>query len=489
MLLQRFHLALAVAAAAVVVLGFVAGASVWHVEAAAREVLSADSSSFRPVGAWGIGGLTLAVLVGLVAVSYSITTSFRRSLQALWRVIDDVQAGRLSVDGTEGDGHPELSDDELLRAARALERTAHTLSEHTVSRSYLHDILDSMAEMLFVTDGEGRIRYVNRAVTECLNTTDGALNDVPLADLFDTDPLAAGSDTAVERTLTAVVGAPRPVLVSRSVLRRSPGEEPEMVCVAQDVTALKEVEDALQQSLAEKDVLLREVHHRVKNNLQVVCSLLHAEAQAVRDLDARRRFEVVQQRIRSMTAIHEQLYRSDDLSQVDFGAYLRELGAHLTTAHGGIRERLHVDAESIRLPLAVALPAGIIVHELVANAFEHAHPEEEGHDRTIGSVTVTFRRANSEAALRVCDDGVGPDGWAEEDARKGGERANTGVGLRLVRGLTRQLRGTLRVTSPAASLRPSTDDKTDASRGTCVSVSFPLDDKQTQATATEQPAS
>jgi len=449
MLLQRFHLALASAAAAIVVLGFVAGASVWHVEQAAREV--AVTNHVLPLwssqNVWVVGGVTVATLLGLVGVSVHITRSFRRSMDGLWRAIDSVQAGRVEDEvSIEGD-------DELAWAARALQRSTRTLSQHTVSRSYLHDILDSMAEMLFVTGADGQIRRANRAAATRLDTTTDALKGLRLADLFDADPLAGDTGATVERTLKTLRDGTCPVLVSRSELRRTGADEPEVVCVAQDIRALKEAEHALRRSLREKDVLLREVHHRVKNNLQVVSSLLHAEQQAVTDDDARRRFEVSQQRIRSMAAIHEQLYRTDDLSRVDFAAYLNDLAGHLPQAHDGTRHTLRVEADPVRLPLSTAIPAGIIVNELVANAFEHAFPEGNP-----GTVTVQVEADDEAATLAVCDDGLGDAGWL---ATSSGSDAAPGasIGRRLVRGLARQLRGTLDVTTDG---------------GTCVSITFPV---------------
>ena len=451
MLLQRFHVALASAAAAIVVLGFVAGASVWHVEQAAREVAAphADLSLQSVQSVWVVAGVTLAALLGLVGVSVHVTRSFRRSMEDLWQVIDTVQSGR-TADASTIDG-----DDELARAARALQRTAHTLSQHTVSRAYLHDILDSMAEMLFVTDGDGQIRHANQAAATRLDTTADALKGLRLADLFDADPLDGDAGATVERLLKTPRDGDCPVLVSRSELRRAGADDLESVCVAQDIRALKEAESALRRSLREKDVLLREVHHRVKNNLQVVSSLLHAEQQAVSDPDARRRFEVSQQRIRSMAAIHEQLYRTDDLSRVDFAAYLDDLAGHLPQAHDGTRHRLRVDAVPVQLPLSTALPAGIIVNELVANAFEHAFPEGQ-----TGTVTVQVRTGDTAATLTVCDDGVGDPGWLAS-ANGSDAPPEASIGRRLVRGLIRQLRGTLNVTTDG---------------GTCVSVTFPVQD-------------
>ncbi|NQT12287.1 MAG: HAMP domain-containing protein, partial [Planctomycetes bacterium] len=130
--------------------------------------------------------------------------------------------------------------------------------------------------------------------------------------------------------------------------------------------------DRLRASLHEKELLLKEVHHRVKNNLQVISSLLSLQAQEIRDPETSRLFEESQARVRSMALIHEQLYRSDDLAHINFGAYVEELVDNLRQGFGsaaaGVDFRL--DVEPIPLLLDVAVPCGMIVNELVANALE-----------------------------------------------------------------------------------------------------------------------
>jgi PAS domain S-box-containing protein len=436
MLLQRFHLVLASAAAAVVLLGFIAGVSVWHVETAARFVPGGpDTTGSFSIGVWIVGIVTVVVCGSLVAVGALITRSFRESMATLWATIDRLQSG---VVPAEVDIAP---NDEVLRAARALQRAGQTLQQQTVSRSYLNAILDSMAEMLFVTDRAGRIRHANRAAAERLNAAPDSLSGALLTEFFHEDPLADGIGTTVERTLEGPTGGARTVLVSSSELRRPETTVPDIVIVSQDISDLKKAEAALTRSLHEKEELLREIHHRVKNNLQIVCSLLHAEEQSTADPDSRDRFAALQHRIRSMAAIHEHLYASDDLSRIDFGAYLQELTAHLARVHGDSRAVLDVETDPLSLPVSTALPVGLIVTELVANAFQHAFPEGGA-----GTIRVHLQREGDEAVLTVSDDGIGRPAQRPSSASQPSDAPADGLGLRLVRGFTRQIKGTFETT-------------------------------------------
>lgn len=134
-------------------------------------------------------------------------------------------------------------------------------------------------------------------------------------------------------------------------------------------------------SLHEKDVMLREIHHRVKNNMQVISSLLRLQAHKVRDKKAREKFIESQNRIRSMSLIHDSLYRSENLSLIDYGVYIRTLTSHLMSTQNikGDRITLKVDADTIRLDINRTVPLGLIINELVTNALKHAFQgREEG---------------------------------------------------------------------------------------------------------------
>lgn len=202
------------------------------------------------------------------------------------------------------------------------------------------------------------------------------------------------------------------------------------VGTVQDITERKRAEIALQAALEEKTALLREVHHRVKNNLQIVASLLNLQACQVQSPAALAALRDTQGRIRSMALLHESLYRDGQAGWVDGAAYLGHLCANLSGAFGLLagRVRLRHDLASVELGLDQAVPCGLIVNELVSNAFKHAFPGERG-----GEIRVELRAATEgNLSLVVADDGVGlPSGldWRRSDT----------LGLHLVAGLAQQL--------------------------------------------------
>jgi two-component sensor histidine kinase len=201
----------------------------------------------------------------------------------------------------------------------------------------------------------------------------------------------------------------------------------QMAAELQEKTVSKE---RLLASLQEKEVLLKEIHHRVKNNLQVISSLLNLQAQELRDPEMARLFRDSQGRIRSMALIHEQLYRSDDLSQIDFARYVEQLVAHLKHGFGQAVSKVQVnlDIQSVPLTLDLAIPSGMIVNELVSNALEHAFP-----DGRAGEVHVRFIHDDG-YELTVSDDGVGMGEKSPADE-------DVSLGMKVVQALTRQLHG------------------------------------------------
>lgn len=181
-----------------------------------------------------------------------------------------------------------------------------------------------------------------------------------------------------------------------------------------DMTAYYEAERRLRATLREKDVLLKEVHHRVKNNLQVISSLLNLGAQHVTEGTARAVFASSQSRVQSIALVHEKLYRSKDLSHVRFGEYVQTLITELLYSHSAAERGISADVEIDELPLPVnlAIPCGLIVNELVSNSLKHAFPASRE-----GKVTVRARRATEGGVeLAIEDDGRGlPSGF---DPRK-----------------------------------------------------------------------
>lgn len=195
-----------------------------------------------------------------------------------------------------------------------------------------------------------------------------------------------------------------------------------------------QTEFRVRKALEEKDVLLKEVHHRVKNNLQVISSLLNLQANQITDQKTRDALRESQNRVRSMALVHEKLYQSADLAQIDFGSYVRSLVNFLIQAYGNGSGKVQVTAaaQNIHLDIDSAIPCGLIINELVSNSLKYAFPANKA-----GHIEIVFEEpASGEYLLVVRDDGVGlPAGL--DPAR------STSLGLKLVTGLVQQLNGTL----------------------------------------------
>jgi len=193
-------------------------------------------------------------------------------------------------------------------------------------------------------------------------------------------------------------------------------------------------ENRIMASLHEKEVLIKELHHRVKNNMQVVSSLLALQSRKVDDERYRKYFEESQNRIHAMAMVHEKLYHSEDMARVDFSEYIRELTRHLFYTYNINRQaiRLHLDVGEIYLGIDTAIPCAMIINELVSNSLEHAFTG--GRE---GNLTVQLQR-NDEGmhTLTVSDDGVG----IPEDFTIGNLQT---LGMQIIQSLTRQIRGTL----------------------------------------------
>lgn len=214
------------------------------------------------------------------------------------------------------------------------------------------------------------------------------------------------------------------------------GEGPMVLSVILDLTERKQSERRIQTALREKELLLEEVHHRVKNNLQVVHSLLDLQMLKINDPDLVNMLRDSQNRIRSMSMIHRTLYQSRDFARVNFREFLGDLLPTLMESYGMVAGHVAIEikADDVKVPINEAIPCGLIVNELVSNALKHGFP---GQRR--GTIRVSLRQeTNGDVELSIGNDGV------YIPAELNLERAGS-LGLQLVRLLTRQLQGRLEV--------------------------------------------
>ncbi len=254
----------------------------------------------------------------------------------------------------------------------------------------------------------------------------------------------------LESLLKHAEGFAIPVQIDVVTVRDEEGKPVYRVATAQDIKRRKEAVDALRDSLEDKVALLKEVHHRVKNNLQIVASLLNLQAVRSRNPEVVEVLQDTGNRVRSMALLHEVLYASGTLASINFARYVEDLCRHLLRSYGGVAARIKLvnRVERIGLPLEQSVPCGLIINELVSNALKHAFPDDRS-----GQVTIELR-PTSERQLRLCvrDDGVG--------LQRDFVPANgSTLGLQLVSNLAEQLGGRLTVNH-------------DAGKGTAFCVDF-----------------
>jgi len=217
-----------------------------------------------------------------------------------------------------------------------------------------------------------------------------------------------------------------------------------------DLTAVKQTEEKLRQFAAHQEVLVREIHHRVKNNLAVISSLFYLESKHVTDPKTLALLEESLGRIQSMALVHDTLHRSQDLANLDFAEYVRNLVAELGDTYRGTADAVHLktDLQHLKISPDLAIPCGLIINELISNAFKHAFPNSRS-----GSVSVAIGANANRCVIEISDDGVGLP--TEFDLA-----SDASTGLRVIRALVRQISGSLEF----AHLSP----------GTRARVSFPL---------------
>jgi PAS domain S-box-containing protein len=231
----------------------------------------------------------------------------------------------------------------------------------------------------------------------------------------------------------------------KCVSRDSSGRGTRLIGTHVDITERKDAEASMRQSLAEKEILLREVHHRVKNNLNIVSSLLNLQAGAIKTPeDAIVAFRNSCDRILAMSLVHEELYKSRDYASVDMGAYMEQLTRQLLMAYGSRDElRLEFDSGGVRLTVSSSIPCGLIMSELITNAFKYAFPGKRS-----GRIRVSLSRLeDGQAELCVADDGIGlpPSLARDEEAADAYSAGGSSLGLTLVRVLVAQLDGSLAI--------------------------------------------
>jgi PAS domain S-box-containing protein len=330
----------------------------------------------------------------------------------------------------------------------ALEREVNNLkaAEEAVKRSETkyRALFEASADAIFLETRDGKILDCNRTACEMFGYPKDDLLDLTVEDLVP-DDIRADLPTRVAKVLNQgrlffesfhkrKSGEVFPCDVS--MLPTNIGRASLLVVFVRDTTERKRAADKIMASLREKEVLLREIHHRVKNNMQIISSLFNLQSDEIKDPVALIRLKECQLRIRSMSLVHEKLYQSKDLAHVNFADYVRSLAYYLAHVWRVNEDRIKFDVQidNVVLDVNTAIPCGLIVNELVSNALEHAFPES-----TVGTIQIALRPfEDGTFELIVQDDGVGLP--KDVDVRS----AET-FGLQLVNLLLQQLDGSIEV--------------------------------------------
>jgi len=300
---------------------------------------------------------------------------------------------------------------------------------------------------MFQLDLEGRITTWNPGAEGVLGYTEREILGQPAARLFTPEDRAAGQpekeiETARsegramdERWHVRKDGRRFYASGVLTAIRDQSGQLRGFAKIMRDTTEAQQFRERLQKTVKEKEVLLREIHHRVKNNLQVITSLLGLQSHYTTDPQVLGFTEQMHNRVRSIATIHEMLYASTDLTKVDFGAYAIKMANNLFAFYGIDRERvtLTADVHETSLDIDRAIPCGLILNELLTNCLRHAFPE----GRT-GAIWMSFDCDIDRCTMTVGNDGISLPAAVEPTQA-------TSMGLRLVNLLVDQLQGTLQV--------------------------------------------
>lgn len=329
----------------------------------------------------------------------------------------------------------------LRREMQYREEAEQALRE---SEEKYRDLVENVNDIIFTVDTAGVITYVNPVVSRYGYRPEDLVGTVG-ADFVHTEDreriarrlncaLRGVSETGVFRFLTKD-GEVRWATFDESVIREG-GAVKGLRGVLNDVTDRIQAEELIKTSLREKEVMLQEIHHRVKNNMQIISSLLSLQTKSVTDERDIELFSDTVYRVRSMALIHEKLYQSDDLASIDLIEYIRSLANELFASYqiNTNQVELSIEGERVQLGVNIAIPCALIINELISNALKYAFPDDRK-----GTIEVSIRIDDAmNCSISVADDGVGIQDNIDIESSET-------LGLQLVKVLIRQLNGTVQL--------------------------------------------
>jgi PAS domain S-box-containing protein len=356
------------------------------------------------------------------------------------RVLDKERIILLAIEDITERKEIEAGLERTRKELEVIKKAADEVSE------YAESVINTVREPLIVLDQDLRVVSVSRSFYEFFKVnpedTMGQLIydlgnkqwDIPkLRELLETilPGKATFDNYEVEHDFAGI--GKRTMLLNARQIQRVLGKERIILLAIEDITDRKRTEEKIKASLLEKETMLKEIHHRVKNNLQVISSLLALQSSHLQDEKAKEMFQNSMDRVKTIANIHTMLYQSENLSRVDFGGFIKDLVDRLKQSYGigETHVEIHVNVSDVSLTIETSIPCGLILNELVSNALKYAFPEGRG-----GEVNISMTTTGEQFVLTVRDNGIGfPEVVDFQNTRS--------LGLKLVNLLVGQMNGAI----------------------------------------------
>jgi len=368
-------------------------------------------------------GYTVEELKGRNVNEYYVSPDKRKEMIEVFKKNGKVREFEIQISRRDGSIITELLNldevqigekDFLFVTGRDITERLRSQKAIQASEARYRMLVENASEAIIVAQ-DGLLKFVNRATSEMVGYPETELISRPFPEFIHPDD----RERVVASYWKRLAGKTAQSRYDIRLLTRDGGvkwveigavlidweDRPATLNFLTDVTDRHKGEESIQASLREKEVMLREIHHRVKNNMQVISSLFNLQAGKTANEEYREILKEGQTRIRAMSLVHEKLYQSRDLSKIDLAVYIQSLADHLFNAYltDSNRIRLETDLEEVPLDINSAVPCGLILNELISNSLKHAFPEGRK-----GLIRIGLKRgSDGTIILRVADDGIG----------------------------------------------------------------------------------
>lgn len=388
--------------------------------------------------------LRKAELVNYIATIFSILIAIVLAIYIYRSIANPISRVSLSAKkigkGNLNERIEVTSKGELGELAEAFNHMVAGLQKTTVSKAYLDNIIESMQEAVFVADNDGILIRANSAAGRMVGYKVAEMIDQPLTKFYnftemgDSYEKKKNTDRSFEFSLKHKDETTIPVLFSEAELLDHQNKTIGTVAVASDISERKEAEKKIRDSLKEKEVMLAEIHHRVKNNLAVISGLLQLQSHSANNTDVEKALSESQMRIQSIALVHEMLYESESLAYIEYDKYINDLLQAISSMHNREDRAIELisDVEPILLSINQAIPCSLLINELIVNAYKYAF---SGQKKGQIKVFITVKGENIVAIISDNGNGFDVQKFANSDS----------LGATLIKTLTKQLNGEFEV--------------------------------------------